>query len=162
MDRTRIFLNTWKAYNDGSIGYGWMTAEEARKFIDENPERDGGEWFIADIDNSLRVDFGNLDYANVDVVIDTIRTLENMEEQKQEEVVALMEYLSTNDVHEAIDRLDDFYFYPDIDTYHSCCDEALDFSNCGWMEVYFDYEEYHRDCDFDVHEASNGIVILKN
>ena len=29
MENTRIYLNTWGAYNNGSIGYGWMTAAEA-------------------------------------------------------------------------------------------------------------------------------------
>ena len=40
-DETKIFLNTWGAYNNGIVGYGWMTPEEARKFIDKDPDRDG-------------------------------------------------------------------------------------------------------------------------
>jgi hypothetical protein len=27
------------------------------------------------------------------------------------------------------------------------------------MERYFDYDSYHRDCEYDVEEASNWIVI---
>lgn len=161
-EQTKIFLNTWGAYNNGSIGCGWMTPEEARDFIDENPERDGGEWFIADIDNYLGIEFGNLDYANVDEIIETIEMLENLEDWEVDEIVALMEYLNTDNAQEAIDKKDYYSFYSDIDQYHDCCDEALDFTGCNeLLERYFDYDAFHRDCDFDIYEASNGICILE-
>jgi len=60
MKETKVYLNTWKNYNDGFLGYGWMNAETAIDFINEDPDRAGGEWFIADIDNYLDIDFGNL------------------------------------------------------------------------------------------------------
>lgn len=156
---TKVFLNTWGAYNEGSIGYGWMTPAEARDFIDEDTERDGGEWFIADIDNYLGVDFGNLDYANVDTVLESIELLEDMDEGERDEVVALMEYLNTKDVNEAIDNLDSYVFYTDIDSYFDCCDECLEFNGNEICERYFDYDAYHRDCEFDIYEASNGVCI---
>lgn len=125
MTETKIYLNTWGAYNNGCIGYGWMTADEAEDFIEEDPERDGGEWFIADIDNYLGVEFRNLNYSNVDDVIETIRELEGMEEYERNEVVALMEYLSTEDVQEAIEKHDSHIFYEDIESYHDSCDELI-------------------------------------
>lgn len=158
-NETKVFLNTWGAYNEGSIGYGWMTPEEARDFIEEDEERDGGEWFIADIDNYLGVDFGSLEYADVLAILDTIQTLEGMDEWEKDEVVALMEYKGTNDVQEAIDDRDSYSFYSDIDQYHDCCDECIDFGNNDLMERYFDWGAYHRDCDFDIYEASNGVCI---
>lgn len=161
-EKTKLFLNTWGAYNDGCIGYGWMTADEAEAFIEENPERDGGEWFIADIDNYLGVEFRNLNYSNVDDVIETIRELEDMDEYECDEIVALMEYLSTEDVHEAIEKHDSHVFYEDIESYHDSCDELIEqeMQNAASIVMrYFDYDAYHRDCDFDVYEASNGIVI---
>lgn len=160
MEQTTIYLNTWGAYNNGCIGYGWMTPEQARDFIEEDEERDGGEWFIADIDNYTGVDFGSLDYANVMEIIDTIETLNNMEECEREEVAALMEYLSTNNINEAMDKIDNYTFYSDIECYHDCCDESLEFGNNELLERYFDYEAYHRDCDYDIYEASNGVCIL--
>ena len=161
MEQTKIYLNTWGAYNDGCIGYGWMLPEEARDFIEEDEERDGGEWFIADIDNYTGVDFGPLDYANVNEIIDTIELLNNMDEYERDEVAALMEYLGTRDAHEAIDKKDYYSFFSDLDQYHDCCDEAIDFSGCNeLLERYFDFEAFHRDCDFDIYEASNGICIL--
>ena len=159
VETTRVWLNTWGNYNEGSIGYGWMTPDEARNFIEEDSERDGGEWFIADIDNYLDVDFGSLDYANVETVIDTIETLEAMDEGELVEVIALMEYLGTTDIEEVLDKMDSYTFYSDIDSYHDCCDELLEFGNNEILERYFDYDAYHRDCDFDVYKASNGVCI---
>ena len=162
MERTELYLNTWRAYNEGSIGYGWMSAEEAEKFIKDNPERDGGEWFIADIDNYAGVKFSNLDYCNVMEVIQSIKILEDLEESERDEVVALMEYLNTDNAEKAIDEMDNYTFYTDIDSFHDCMDELIDEELAGVPDSiarYFDYEEYHRDCDFDVTEMSNGIVI---
>ena len=159
-ETTKVYLNTWGAYNEGSIGYGWMTPEQARDFIDENPERDGGEWFIADIDNYLGVDFRKLDYADVDEIIETIEALEELEDWELDEVVALMEYKSTNNAQEAIDDLDSYTFFTDLDQYHDSCDEILEFNGNEMLERYFDYDAYHRDCDFDIYEASNGVCIL--
>ena len=160
MNETKIYLNTWGAYNDGSIGYGWMTPDEARAFIDADPERDGGEWFIADIDNYLGVDFGSLEYCNVDDIIESVETLESMQEWERDEIIALMEYLSTTDPAEAMDQYDRYSFYSDIDSYHECCDESIDFGNNEFLERYFDFDAFHRDCDFDIYEARNGVCIL--
>lgn len=160
MKETKIYLNTWGAYNDGCIGYGWMNAAEAREFIEEEPERDGGEWFIADIDNYLGVDFGNLEYCNVEDVIDTIEELENMDEWEVAEVVAIMEY-NNCDVQEAIDSIDSYCIYSDVEAYYDSMDELLDFNGCNeLLERYFDYDAYHRDCMFDAYEASNGVVLV--
>jgi antirestriction protein len=159
---TKVYLNTWGAYNDGCIGYGWMTPEEARDFIDEDDERDGGEWFIADIDNYLGVKFGSLEYANVDEILETIETLEALEDWELDEVVALMDYLSTNDAQEAIDSRDSYTFFSDIEAYHDCCDELIEMelNSDSIISRYFDYDAYYRDCDFDIYEASNGVCIL--
>jgi hypothetical protein len=159
-ETTKIYLNTWGAYNEGCIGYGWMTPDEARNFIEEDPERDGGEWFIADIDNYLGVEFGSLDYADVDEIIETIEALEELEDWELDEVVALMEYKGTQDAQEAIDDRDSYTFFADLDQYHDSCDEVLEFNGNEMLERYFDYEAYHRDCDFDIYEASNGVCIL--
>lgn len=160
MNETKVFLNTWQAYNNGFLGFGWMNAETAIGFIDEDPDRAGGEWFIADIDNYLGVDFGNLDYANVMEVLETIQELENMEEYEKDEVIAVMEYLNC-DIQEAIDNKDNYIFYPDTDTYFESMDELVDLSGMPEnLQYYFDYEAYHRDCMLDAYEAENGIVLV--
>jgi hypothetical protein len=137
-----------------------MTPSEARDFIEEDPERDGGEWFIADIDNYLGIEFGSLDYADVEEILDTIEALEELDDNELEEVVALMEYKGTKDAQEALDDRDSYTIFSDLDQYHDYCDECIDFNGNELMERYFDWEAFHRDCDFDVYEASNGICIL--
>lgn len=159
-ETTKIYLNTWGAYNEGCIGYGWMTPDEARNFIEEDPERDGGEWFIADIDNYLGVEFGSLDYADVEEIIETIEALEELNDYELDEVIALMEYKGTKNAQEAIDDKDSYTFFADLDQYHDSCDELLEFGGNEMLERYFDYDAYHRDCDFDIYEASNGVCIL--
>ncbi len=160
MEQTKIFLNTWGAYNDGSIGYGWMAPEEARDFIEEDEERDGGEWFIADIDNYTGVEFRNLDYCDVLKIIDAIEALEDLEEWEREQVAALMEYDGSMDAEEAIEKLDHYTFFGSLEEYHESCDECIDFGGNDFLERYFDYEAFHRDCDFDIYEASNGVCVL--
>lgn len=157
---TRVYLNTWEAYNNGFLGYGWMTPEQAIDFIDDDPERDGGEWFIADIDNYLGVDFGNLDYCNVLEVLESIQELENMDEWERDEIVALIEYLNC-DIQGAIDKKDRYIFYSSIDDYYDSMDELIDISGLPEsLQCYFDYESYHRDCNFYIYEACNGVVLL--
>jgi antirestriction protein len=158
---TRVYLNTWEAYNNGFLGYGWMDAWEAMDFIEEDPERDGGEWFIADIDNYLGVDFGNLEYCNVMEVLKTIQTLEDMEEWEVEAITAIMEYTVNNDIEEAINSINNYTIYSDIESYFDSMDELIDFTGSNEIiERYFDYEAYHRDCMFDAYEASNGVVLV--
>ena len=138
MEQTKIFLNTWGAYNNGSIGYGWMTPEEARDFIEADEERDGGEWFIADIDNYLGIEFTKLEYRNVMDVIETIETLESMSDWEIEETIALMKYLSTDDVNEAIEERDNYSIFSSTDDYLEMCDESIDFRGNDILERYFD------------------------
>lgn len=162
MKRTSVYLNTWRNYNNGGIGYGWMTAEEAREFIASDPERDGGEWFIADLDNYTGLEFRNLDYANVAEILDTLEALEALEDWEREEVVALMEYNGYRSAQDAIDDLDNHLFYSDIDEYHSSLDDLVDDLLHGvpdTLKFYFDYGAYYRDADMDIYEASNGVVI---
>ena len=129
--------------------------------MEADPERDGGEWFIADIDNYLGIQIDNCDYCNVSDIIDTIETLESLRDWEAEELVALMEYLGTEDVQKAIDEKDNYIFYNDIDEYHKACDELLEEYNIpDFAMTYFDYEAYYKDCDFDISEMSNGVCIM--
>lgn len=167
-EKTKVFLNTWGLYNMsyapnkewGYLGYGWMTAEEARNFIGENPERDGGEWFIADIDNYLDIELAeNYDFCDVMEVLETIEILEDMHKWERKEIAALMEFEGFT-VQEAIEKKEDYVFYDDVDAYFDSCDDCLNFENNSWLAHYFDYEAYHRDCMFEATECSNGVVIM--
>lgn len=158
---TKVFLNTWHHYNEGCIGFGWMTTDEARAFMESKEGiTEFEEWFIADIDNYLGLDFKDINYSNVDEILDTIETLEGLADWERDNVIALMEY-NNIEVTEAIEKLDNYIFYADIDEYHDSCDELIENRNLDDLLCrYFDYDAYHRDCDFDIYEASNGVCIL--
>lgn len=158
---TKVWLNTWGNYNDGSLGYGWMTPEQAKEFIEGNPERDGGEWFIADIDDYIGIDLPRLNYRNVDDVLDMLIELEELEEFKRDCLIAVMHDNNVFNLEEAQRLVDSYAFYKDWEAYHDSCDELLCFDNIlDTFQRYFDFEAYHRDCDFDAREADNGIILI--
>lgn len=65
-----------------------------------------------------------------------------------------------DDLQNAVDDLDNKTYFSSWDAYYDYCDELLSFSNPDSVEArYFDYEAYHRDCGYDVSEASNGVII---
>ena len=65
-----------------------------------------------------------------------------------------------DDLEQAVDDLNNTTYFNDWDAYYDYCDELLSFSNPDSVEArYFDYEAYHRDCEYDVSEASNGVII---
>ena len=158
---TRVYLNTWEHYNDGYLGYGWKTPEDALAFIESNPERDGGEWFIADIDDYLGIDLPNLNYRNVTKTLELLIELENMQEFERDCLIAVMHHNDCFDLEEAKDIADGYIFYKDWEAYHESCDEGIfEGNNNELLERYFDFEAYHRDCDYDATEAPNGIILV--
>ena len=51
-------------------------------------------------------------------------------------------------------------YWHDMDDYYDFCDDGLCFpKDNDLLERYFDYDAFHRDCAFDVSEASNGVII---
>lgn len=65
------------------------------------------------------------------------------------------------DLENAINDVEDnkYTIYSSLDDYFDSCDDLLEFNWNDFMERYFDYDAYHRDCEYDVSEASNGVVI---
>lgn len=168
VETTKIYLNTWKAYNEGYIGYGWMDASEAREFIEADPERDGGEWFIADIDNYFGFELADsYDYCNVMEIIETIETLENMHEWELEEITAIME-AHGGSVKEAIEAQEaGKYIYYSGRTIEELAEELADEQIAcythdnkipDFFTRYFDYEAYARDLEDDFIETSKGCI----
>lgn len=157
---SKVYLNSWHFYNEGYLGFGWMTTEEARTFIEEH-ENDTRyeELFIADYESDYKIK--NCDYCNVFEELDNLDAFDSLEDFDRDCVSALLENGYT--LPEAIDSLDNFIFYADIDEYHDFCDELIECHLSGRDDIisrYFDYEAYHRDCDYDITEASNGICYL--
>ena len=66
------------------------------------------------------------------------------------------------DLENAINDIENWNvtIYHCMDCYYDSMDELLEFPK--WyehLERYFDYDAYHNDLWYDVHEASNGVVI---
>ena len=66
-----------------------------------------------------------------------------------------------DDLENAINDLEKWriQYYNNIDEYHDSCDELIDFWNSELLSRYFDYDSFHNDCDYDVTETSNWIVL---
>lgn len=64
------------------------------------------------------------------------------------------------DLENAIEDIENnkYTIYHCMNCYYDSCDDLLDFKD-AFMERYFDYDAYHRDCEDDVTEASNWRVI---
>lgn len=65
------------------------------------------------------------------------------------------------DLENAINDVEDnkYTIYHCMDCYYDSMDDLLEFNWNDFMERYFDYDAYHRDCEYDVTEASNGVII---
>lgn len=68
-----------------------------------------------------------------------------------------------DDLENAIEDVEDnkYTIYHCMDCYFDSCDDLLEFGGNTMMERYFDYDAYHRDCEYDVEEASNWRVIAE-
>lgn len=64
------------------------------------------------------------------------------------------------DLQDAVDEKENRTHFLTMDDYYDYCDDLLNFSDPNSIEArYFDYDAYHRDCEYDVTEASNGVVL---
>lgn len=153
---TRLFINDWRSYNEGEwIADEWMTPSQVLEFLDEHEEEDR-EWFIADCESEEG--FCLPESCNLYAVCEALVDLELMDAFDQSCVAALVE--NGESLEDAPYKLSHYIFYESIDMYHAACDEALNFPEDPVFSCYFDYEAYHRDCDFDITEASNGICYM--
>lgn len=67
-----------------------------------------------------------------------------------------------DDLENAIDDVEGnkYTIYHCMDCYYDSMDDLLEFPRGDTIyERYFDYDAYHRDCEYDVEEASNWRVI---
>ena len=66
-----------------------------------------------------------------------------------------------DDLENAINDIEKWriQYYNNIDEYHDSCDDTIDFWWNDFLERYFDYDSFHNDCDYDITETSNWIVL---
>lgn len=99
---------------------------------------------------------------------------ENLDRWTDEEVIEAI--LELDYWHYDVKKKDTFYTMEDLENavedsknktrfrcmedYYDSCDDTLCFTDPNSVEArYFDYDAFHRDCEYDVQEASNGVVI---
>ena len=69
-------------------------------------------------------------------------------------------FYTLEDLESAIEDVDKTTYYMSIDDYFDAMDDLLCFADNNSVEArYFDYDAYHRDCEYDITEASNWIVL---
>lgn len=69
-------------------------------------------------------------------------------------------FYTFDELEQAIEDTEKITYFSDMDAYYDYCDDLLNFSDNNSVEArYFDYDAYHRDCEYDITEASNGVVI---
>lgn len=69
-------------------------------------------------------------------------------------------FYTLEDLESAIEDADKTTYYMSIDDYFDAMDDLLCFADNNSVEArYFDYDAYHRDCEYDITEASNWIVL---
>lgn len=111
----------------------------------------------------MGVEFGNLDYAIIEDVCETIETLEDMDEDEQAKIIALINY--GYELSDAIDKADDCYYYESESDYDDYIDELAD--ECYLSQVpetvrfYFDYGAFRRDYKLEAtyYETKDGAII---
>ena len=93
---------------------------------------------------------------------ETLYTIEELlNEETSEEIEEIIGLLDSEELEviEAILELSITYF-KDWNSYYDYCDETIEFpKGYGYLERYFDYDSFHRDCWFDVSEAPNGVIL---
>lgn len=166
----KVVLNTWGAYSYGQTDYGWMTIKEARKFIEDNPSRDGGEWYIVDIDDcNLGIRpisiWGNLDYANV---IDVLNDLELLQDLDTNDILIVLAIVDCHNdtIKEAIDQKDNYTWFANRDSWEdfikeSVTLEAIDYNIPKKFIEYFNFDRYLDELEMDTEEAMNGVIIYE-
>ena len=153
---TMLFINDWRSYNNGEwISEKWMTPQEVLDFLDGHAKEDR-EWFVADFDSTEGLEIPEC--CNVYDICQALLEIEDFDDFEQKCVAAIVE--DGISLEDAPHKLDEYVFFENVDAYHDSLDECLDLPEDSVLSRYFDYDAYHRDCDFDVTEASNGICFM--
>ncbi|WP_298578876.1 hypothetical protein [uncultured Olegusella sp.] len=154
-----VFLNTWKNYNEGGLGFGWMAPEEALDFMESHPDFKGGEYFIADIDN-FSTSIPSLELCNTADTCKALAEFGELDESEKLHAAALAECEGCT-LQEAIDSLDDHVFYDDVNEFYECMDELLTEELPDALHhftYYIDWDKWHEACLMDYFTAKNGVV----
>lgn len=166
----RIYINTWGNYNENGAAYGeWITLpmdeddlQEKLKSVAEKMNDHDPEWFVNDYeweeDSYFKVD--EMDsYTDLNEICEQISDLDEYDQQK---LLAVIEATGSN-VQEAIDNLDNYTFYQDMNledvAYELVEDCYFTKDTPDIFRNYFDYAALARDLGFDgYYETEYGVI----
>ena len=157
-DEIRVYMNTWKNYNEYGADLvlydnidGWMDIDEAREFAEEHAE---DEPFINDIINSP-IDVG--EYDDVESTLDILERLQDFDEEEREIFGVLVDDIgySYDDAVEKIkDR--DYNIYTDVwsdeDLGRSFVDALGGIEEVSHPEYYIDENAIRGALEYDVRD----------
>ncbi|MBR4981927.1 MAG: antirestriction protein ArdA [Lachnospiraceae bacterium] len=156
-----IYIANLGKYNEGEMVGGWFMLgqeeEELNAFLKEvvGINKEYEEWFIADTD-IYDLDLEISEYENIYSLNEMFARYEELSSYEKEVVQAITEIMSgAETLDDAIDKLDDYSLYPDIqndyDLGYAYIHEwgCVDTRNLGFLSSYIDYEALGRDLDLD-------------
>lgn len=153
--KTKIFLTNLGKYNEGELVGKWLdvpfTDEELENVLKEIgiDGEEYEEYFISDYETNisyLEID----EYENLDELNNLIYEYEQLNDYEAMKISAMME-ISNYDLYEAINKLNDFDFYPDIKNdydlgyYWAVESGCYNIDDNNPLFNYIDYEAFGRD-----------------
>lgn len=181
-----VCVGSWKAYTENNahaFGCEWKGAhyldinalespeelDEVLAFLGWN-EEEREELFVQDYETDKGIELHDCDYLNPAHIIKALRDNDIDMEEDGEKIGAIIEVINDN-ILEAIEKANDYYFRADIDAeeyeeelVEDCAgldgiDGALERVGLGWLAPYVsvDYEQLARD-DGNIWEANGGVL----
>lgn len=165
MDDFKVYMNTWKNYNEYGadleaygIKDGWMDLDQAIEFAEKYAE---DEPFINDVDNNtgLNIEVGEEGLNKLQELKEMFEKYDALDEYDKKAVKAILEANGDDDIDNAISIAEsgDYFFLPDVETDAELAEAYID-SIGGVMEAvgedritnYLDTERMKEDWQDDV------------
>lgn len=163
MSIMNIALTNLGKYNEGELVYKWLelpaTEAEIAEALEEigisdEPDEEGRyyeEYFITDYEcDFLRIG----EYDNIDELNEIAEQLDGLADYEQKIVEALL--ADGFELEEAINKIDDCYYYDNCDTMGDVAYRMYEEGLFGatlpeWAGNYFDWDAYGRDLEYYGH-----------
>ena len=142
MDDFKVYMNTWKNYNEYGadleaygIKDGWMNLDQAIEFAEKYAE---DEPFINDVDNNtgLNIEVGEEGLSKLQELKEMFEKYDALDDYDKQAVKAILEARGDNDIDSAIETAEsgDYFFLPDVETDAELAEAYID-SIGGVMEA---------------------------
>ena len=160
----KVFITNLGKYNEGELVGKWVdlpcddiTAELESIGVKANSRYE--EYFITDYENEVGYEVG--EYESLEKLNELAERLKDLDNYDMEELQAYME-VYCNDIHTALEALDDCLFWPRYDM-EAVAEELVDEGYFGYIpdciRAYIDYKALARDLACECYYETQGGVI---